>query len=136
VTRSAIAGDSAVDFRPWLFSAALIALLADTLIVLVLNGAFRRRAFEARNTGFGSRSDIAHLRPVGRADSRSHRQFMPRTPSPAMSIFLRVSTGPGLPMSSPEMTRPTMSASSASTACLAISSAAPHWSLERRWALT
>ncbi|MCZ4290196.1 DUF4159 domain-containing protein [Hoeflea alexandrii] len=43
VTRSAITGDSAVDFRPWLFAAALIALLADTLIVLVLNGAFRRR---------------------------------------------------------------------------------------------
>lgn len=43
VTRSAIAGDSAVDFRPWLFGAALIALLADTLIVLALNGAFRRR---------------------------------------------------------------------------------------------
>jgi hypothetical protein len=46
VTRSAIAGDSAVDFRPWLFSAALIALLADTLIVLVLNGAFRRRGLK------------------------------------------------------------------------------------------
>ena len=43
VTRSAIAGDSAVDFRPWLFAAALIALIADTLIVLLLNGAFRRR---------------------------------------------------------------------------------------------
>jgi hypothetical protein len=41
VTRGAIAGDSAVDFRPWLFGAALVALLADTLIVLVLNGGFR-----------------------------------------------------------------------------------------------
>ena len=43
VTRSAIASDSAIDFRPWLFAAALIALLVDTLIVLVLNGAFRHR---------------------------------------------------------------------------------------------
>jgi hypothetical protein len=41
VTRAQIAGDSAVDFRPWLFGAALAALLADTLIVLVLNGGFR-----------------------------------------------------------------------------------------------
>lgn len=46
VTRSAIAGDSAVDFRPWLFAAALVALLVDTLIVLVLNGAFRRRGLK------------------------------------------------------------------------------------------
>jgi hypothetical protein len=47
VTRAAIAGDSAVDFRPWLFGAALVALLADTLIVLVLNGGFRRRTLKA-----------------------------------------------------------------------------------------
>ena len=46
VTRSAITGDSAVDFRPWLFAAALIALLADTLIVLLLNGAFRRKSLK------------------------------------------------------------------------------------------
>ncbi|MGJ8571273.1 MAG: DUF4159 domain-containing protein [Hoeflea sp.] len=46
VTRSTITGDSAVDFRPWLFAAALIALLADTLIVLLLNGAFRRRSLK------------------------------------------------------------------------------------------
>jgi len=44
VTRAPIARDSAVDFRPWLFGAALLALLADTLIVLLLNGAFRRRS--------------------------------------------------------------------------------------------
>jgi hypothetical protein len=54
--------------------------------------------------------DIAHHRPVGRADSPPRRQFMPRMPSQAMSIFLRVSTGPGLPMSSPVMMRPTVSA--------------------------
>ena len=46
VTRAPIAGDSAVDFRPWLLAAALVAALADTLIVLVLNGAFRRRTFK------------------------------------------------------------------------------------------
>jgi len=46
VTRSAITGDSATDFRPWLFGAALIALLADTLIVLLLNGAFRRKGLK------------------------------------------------------------------------------------------
>ncbi|OCW59144.1 DUF4159 domain-containing protein [Hoeflea olei] len=43
VTRVPVAGDSAVDFRPWLFGAALAALIADTLIVLLLNGAFRSR---------------------------------------------------------------------------------------------
>lgn len=42
ITRAPIAGDSAVDFKPWLFGAALVALLADTLVVLLLNGAFRR----------------------------------------------------------------------------------------------
>lgn len=42
VTQTRIGGESAVDFRPWLFGAALAALLADTLIVLVLNGGFRR----------------------------------------------------------------------------------------------
>lgn len=41
VTRAQLTGDSAVDFRPWLFGAALAALLADTLIVLILNGGFR-----------------------------------------------------------------------------------------------
>ncbi|MEP3438360.1 MAG: BatA domain-containing protein, partial [Hoeflea sp.] len=46
VTRVPVAGDSAVDFRPWLFGAALLALLADTVIVLLLNGAFRRRSFK------------------------------------------------------------------------------------------
>ncbi|MEM5494774.1 DUF4159 domain-containing protein [Hoeflea sp. AS16] len=46
VTRSAITGDNAIDFRPWLFAAALVALLADTLIVLILNGAFRRRGLK------------------------------------------------------------------------------------------
>ncbi|WP_417416373.1 DUF4159 domain-containing protein [Hoeflea sp.] len=46
VTRSAITGDNAIDFRPWLFAAALVALLADTLIVLILNGAFRRRSLK------------------------------------------------------------------------------------------
>ncbi|MEM5473988.1 DUF4159 domain-containing protein [Hoeflea sp. AS60] len=46
VTRSAITGDSTVDFRPWLFAAALFALLVDTLIVLLLNGAFRRKTFK------------------------------------------------------------------------------------------
>jgi len=46
VTRAPISGDSAVDFRPWLFAAALVALLADTLIVLVLNGAFRLKSFK------------------------------------------------------------------------------------------
>lgn len=46
VTRSTLSTDSAVDFRPWLFGAALIALLADTLIVLILNGAFRRRGLK------------------------------------------------------------------------------------------
>lgn len=46
VTRSTLSADSAVDFRPWLFGAALIALLADTLIVLILNGAFRRRGMK------------------------------------------------------------------------------------------
>ena len=46
VTRAPLAGDSTVDFRPWLFGAALIALIADTLIMLVLNGAFRRRTFK------------------------------------------------------------------------------------------
>tara|TARA_R110002020_G_scaffold27559_12_gene88965 strand:- start:1163 stop:3973 length:2811 start_codon:yes stop_codon:yes gene_type:complete len=43
VTRVPVAGDSTVDFRPWLLGAALVALIADTLIVLLLNGAFRRR---------------------------------------------------------------------------------------------
>lgn len=43
VTRTAITGDNATDFRPWLFGAALLALIADTLIVLALNGGFRRR---------------------------------------------------------------------------------------------
>jgi len=46
VTRAPLASDSTVDFRPWLFGAALIALIADTLIMLVLNGAFRRRTFK------------------------------------------------------------------------------------------
>jgi len=46
VSRAPIAGDTAIDFRPWLFGAALLALLADTLIVLLLNGAFRRRSFK------------------------------------------------------------------------------------------
>ena len=46
VTRVRLAGDSTVDFRPWLFGAALIALIADTIIMLVLNGAFRRRAYK------------------------------------------------------------------------------------------
>ncbi|WP_322988683.1 DUF4159 domain-containing protein [Hoeflea sp.] len=45
VDRVPIGGDSSVDFRPWLFGAALIALMADTLIVLVLNGGFRPRGF-------------------------------------------------------------------------------------------
>jgi hypothetical protein len=37
--------------------------------------------FEARNTGFGSRSDIAHLRPVGRADSRAIDSSCPGRPA-------------------------------------------------------
>ncbi|MCY0096208.1 DUF4159 domain-containing protein [Hoeflea ulvae] len=45
VTRAPLSRDSAVDFRPWLFGAALLALLIDTLIVLLLNGAFRRKGF-------------------------------------------------------------------------------------------
>lgn len=43
VTRVSLGRDSAVDFRPWLFGAALLALLIDTLIMLLLNGAFRRK---------------------------------------------------------------------------------------------
>ena len=46
VTRAPIVGDSAVDFRPWLFAMAVIGLLADTLIMLVINGAFRRKSFK------------------------------------------------------------------------------------------
>ncbi|MDZ7603017.1 MAG: DUF4159 domain-containing protein, partial [Hoeflea sp.] len=46
VTRAPVAGDSAVDFRPWLFGAALVALLLDTVIMLVLNGAFRPRSIK------------------------------------------------------------------------------------------
>lgn len=46
VTRAPVAGDSTVDFRPWLFGAALIALILDTVIMLLLNGAFRRRVFK------------------------------------------------------------------------------------------
>ncbi|MDF1609713.1 DUF4159 domain-containing protein [Hoeflea sp. YIM 152468] len=45
VTRAPITGDTAIDFRPWLFGAALVALLADTLIVLLLNGALRLKTF-------------------------------------------------------------------------------------------
>jgi hypothetical protein len=44
VTRAPLSQESAVDFRPWLFGAALAALIADTLIVLILNGGFRGRA--------------------------------------------------------------------------------------------
>ncbi|MEQ8482351.1 MAG: DUF4159 domain-containing protein [Hoeflea sp.] len=43
VTRALLNRESAVDFRPWLFGAALAALIADTLIVLILNGGFRGR---------------------------------------------------------------------------------------------
>ncbi|PWV97568.1 putative membrane protein (TIGR02226 family) [Hoeflea marina] len=46
VTRAPIAGDTAFDFKPWLFGAALLGLLVDTLIVLVMGGAARR--FRAR----------------------------------------------------------------------------------------
>jgi hypothetical protein len=42
VTRIAIGPGQSLDFRPWLFAAALAALLADTLIVLVMSGALRR----------------------------------------------------------------------------------------------
>lgn len=43
VTRLALAGDSARPLAPWLYLAAFLMLLADSLIMLVLNGAFRRR---------------------------------------------------------------------------------------------
>jgi len=42
INQNAIGGDDAIAFKPWLFGAALIALLADTLIVLFLGGAMRR----------------------------------------------------------------------------------------------
>lgn len=48
VTREGLIGDEAVSLRPALFTIALILLLLDTLIVLVMNGAFSRMARRGR----------------------------------------------------------------------------------------
>ncbi len=50
VTRTQIAGETAVDFKPWLFGAAFFGLLADTLIVLIMGGALRRTRMRAVGT--------------------------------------------------------------------------------------
>ena len=42
VSRSSLGRGEALDLKPWLFGAALLGLLVDTLIVLFLGGAFRR----------------------------------------------------------------------------------------------
>ena len=42
VSRASIGRGEALDLKPWLFGAALLGLLADTLIVLFLGGALRR----------------------------------------------------------------------------------------------
>ncbi|MCV3764854.1 DUF4159 domain-containing protein [Rhizobium sp. TRM95796] len=47
VTESGFAGDDAFDLKPWLFAAAAILALADTLAMLILGGAFARRAATA-----------------------------------------------------------------------------------------
>jgi hypothetical protein len=44
VIKSGFAGDSAVDLKPWLFAAAVLLALGDTLAMLILGGAFARRA--------------------------------------------------------------------------------------------
>lgn len=50
VTREALIGREAISLRPALFTAALIMLLIDSLIVLVMNGAFARTPRAARST--------------------------------------------------------------------------------------
>lgn len=42
VTREGLIGREAVSLRPWLFTAAFLLLLLDSLIVLLMNGAFSR----------------------------------------------------------------------------------------------
>lgn len=69
MTRAQLTGDSAVDFRPWLFGAALAALLADTLIVLVLNGGFRggmrRRGVKPASAAAAAALLLAIALPLG-----------------------------------------------------------------------
>jgi hypothetical protein len=50
VAREALVGREAISLRPALFTAALIMLLIDSLIVLVMNGAFARTPRAARST--------------------------------------------------------------------------------------
>ena len=50
VAREPLAGREAISLRPALFTAALIMLLVDSLIVLVMNGAFSRMPRAGRST--------------------------------------------------------------------------------------
>ncbi|MGE6741610.1 DUF4159 domain-containing protein [Allorhizobium pseudoryzae] len=50
VTREALIGREAISLRPALFTAALLMLLLDSLIVLFMNGAFARTPRAARST--------------------------------------------------------------------------------------
>ena len=52
VSESGFAGDDSVSLKPWLLTAAAVLALADTLAMLVLGGAFSRRAPAATAAAF------------------------------------------------------------------------------------
>jgi len=62
VTRLALIGDSARPLSPWLYLAAFLMLLADGLIMLFMNGAFRRLPKAA--TAAAALAALAFLAPL------------------------------------------------------------------------
>ena len=72
VRRGGFAGDESVDLRPYLLTAAIILLIADTLIVLVMAGALSRRTLKPRPAATAATAFIAAAGLVtGMADPAS-----------------------------------------------------------------
>lgn len=69
VTRLALAGDAARPLSPWLYLAAFLMLLADSLIILFMNGAFRR--LPKARTAAAALAALALLAPLSPDPARA-----------------------------------------------------------------
>ena len=76
-----IEAQRAVDLRPWLFALGLVGLLADTLAVLALGGAFARFVPRRLSAAAASIAAVALLSILAAPDAHAQSQAAPASPS-------------------------------------------------------